>query len=141
MRKIKPPYINYMYLPTSLQELAHIISFLLYNTLKNMCVSGYPTVPNFLLTPPPSLLKNFLVRQYPTASQSAKAACDTGGTSMLVLFIEHSLDPSLKSTCMEPHMMLVLMTDVISEGSGEHVCSHNLSRVSLLTNKEDSIAK
>ena len=30
--------------------------------------------------------------------------------------------------------LLVLMTDVISEGSGEHVCLHNLVRVSL-TNK------
>ena len=26
--------------------------------------------------------------------------------------------------------MLELMTDVISEGSGEHVCLHNLARVS-----------
>ena len=112
MRKIEPPYIKYMYLPTCLQELAHIISFLLYNTLKIMCVSGYPTVPNFLLTPPPPpplplpfLLKNFPVRQYPTASQSAKATYDMGGgTSMLVLFLEHCLDQSMKSTCMEPHM-------------------------------------
>ena len=30
--------------------------------------------------------------------------------------------------------LLVLMKDVISEGSGEHVCLHNLVRVSL-TNK------
>ena len=30
--------------------------------------------------------------------------------------------------------LLVLMPDVISEGSGEHVCLHNLVRVSL-TNK------
>ena len=33
--------------------------------------------------------------------------------------------------------LLVLMTDVISEGSGEHVCLHNLVRVSL-TNKVSS---
>ena len=30
--------------------------------------------------------------------------------------------------------LLVLMTDVISEGSGEHVRLRNLARVSLLTN-------
>ena len=30
--------------------------------------------------------------------------------------------------------LLVLMTDVISEGSGEHVCLRNLAMVSLLTN-------
>ena len=49
-------------------------------------------------------------------------------------FLEHSSDPSMKSTCAEPHMSLVLMTDVISEDSGEHVCLQNLVRVSF-TNK------
>ena len=89
-----------------------------------------------LTRPPPSLLsilKEFLVRQYD------QAACDTEGTSKFLIlrvcsFLEHSSDPSMKSTCAEPHMSLVLMTDVISEGSGEHVCLHNLVRVSL-TNK------
>ena len=51
---------------------------------------------------------------------NTKSACDTDGTSMLVLFLEHSLDPSLKSTCPEPHMswykaLLVLITNVIIE--------------------------
>ena len=84
-------------------------------------------------TPYPPLpfkhFKGFPVRQY------VQAACDTEGTSIILIlcvcsFLEHSSDPSMKSTCAEPHMSLVLMTDVISEGSGEHVCLHNL-----LTNK------
>ena len=49
-------------------------------------------------------------------------------------FLEHCSDPSMKSTCAEPHMSSVLMTDVISADSGEHVCLHNLARVSF-TNK------
>ena len=66
-----------------------------------------------------SILKDFPVRQY------VQAACDTEGTSIILIlcvcsFLEHSSDPSMKSTCAEPHMSLVLMTDVISEGSGEH---------------------
>ena len=49
------------------------------------------------------------------------------------------VDPRMKSTCAEPHMswyqaLLVLMTDMISEGSGDHVRLCNLVRVSLLTN-------
>ena len=70
-----------------------------------------------------SILKDFPVRQY------VQAACDTEGTSIILIlcvcsFLEHSSDPSMKSTCAEPRMSLVLMTDVISEGSGEHcVCT------------------
>ena len=84
-----------------------------------------PTLPSLL-----SILKDFPVRQY------VQAACDTEGTSIILFlcvcsFLEHSSDPSMKSTCSEPHIRLVLMTDVISEGSGEHVCLHNLVRVSL----------
>ena len=37
--------------------------------------------------------------------------------------------------------LLVLMTDVISEGSGEHVCLHNLVRVSLTINEVSSQIK
>ena len=76
------------------------------------------------LTPPTllsllSILKDFPVRQY------VQAACDTEGTSIILIlcvcsFLEHSSDPSMKSTCAEPHMSLLLMTDVISQGSGEH---------------------
>ena len=68
-----------------------------------------------------------------------QTVCDMEGTSMLV-----QLGPNMKSTCPVPHMnwyqgispnsLLVLMTDVISEGSGEHVRLRNLARVSLLTN-------
>ena len=63
-------------------------------------------------------------------SESAQAA----GTSIILCvcsFLEHSSDPSMKSTCAEPQTLLVLTTDVISEGSGEHVRLHNLVRVSL----------
>ena len=86
------------------------------------------------MTPLPSILsilKDFPVRQY------AQATCDTEDTSIILCvcsFLEHSSDPSMKSTCAELHIRLVLMTDVISEGSGEYVCLHNLARVSL-TNK------
>ena len=85
-----------------------------------------PTLPSLL-----SILKDFPVWQY------VQAAFDTEGNSISLCvcsFLEHNSDPSMKSTCAEPHMMLELMTDVISEGSGEHVCLHNLVRVSL-TNK------
>ena len=78
-----------------------------------------PTLPSLL-----SILKDFPVRQYVQAGHFYHSNS----------FLEHSSDPSMKSTCAEPHMSLVLMTDVISGGSGEHVCLHNLVRVSL-TNK------
>ena len=70
-------------------------------------------------TPYPPLPFKHFVRQY------VQAACDTEGTSIILILcvcslLEHSSDPSMKSTCAEPHMSLVLMTDVISEGSGEH---------------------
>ena len=86
------------------------------------------------LTPLPSLLsilKDFPVWQY------AQAACDTDRISIILCmcsFLEHSSDPSMKSSCELVKTLLVVMTDVISEGSGEHVCLHNLVRVSL-TNK------
>ena len=58
---------------------------------------------------------------------------------MFVPFLEHSSVPSMKSTCARPHMswfqaLLILMTNVIREGSGVHVHLRNLVRVSLLTN-------
>ena len=85
--------------------------------------TGYPTDTPTL----PSILKDSPVRQY------AQAACNTEDTSIILCvcsFLEHSPDPSMKSSCAELHIRLILKTDVISEGSGEH----NLARVSL-TNK------
>ena len=82
-----------------------------------------PTLPSLL-----SILKDFPVRQY------VQAACDTESSSIILCvcsFLDHSSDPSMKSTCAEPNILLELMTDVISEGSGEHVCLHNLVSVSL----------
>ena len=105
----------------------------------NMCDSQVirltpPTLPSLL-----SILKDFQVRQY------VQVACDTEDTSNSIYiyiyiilcvcsFLEHCSDPSMKSTCAEPHMSSVLMTDVISADSGEHVILHNLVRVSF-TNK------
>ena len=66
------------------------------------------------------------------------------GTSIILIqcmcsFLERELGPeheiNLRGAPYElVKTLLVLMTDVISEGSGEHVCLHNLVRVSL-TNK------
>ena len=52
---------------------------------------------------------------------------------MLVIFLEHSSELSMKPTYAEPHMswhhaLLILMTDVINEGSGEYVHLRNLVR-------------
>ena len=59
------------------------------------------------LTPPtlPSLLSILRISQF--------GACDTEGTSIILIlcvcsFLEHSSDPSMKSTCAEPHMSLYL---------------------------------
>ena len=90
-----------------LQELArghHLIYITLPLTKGlNMCASQF-----IRLTPPPlpsllSILKDFPIRQY------VQAACDTEGTSIILIlcvcsFLEHSSDPSMKSTCAEPHM-------------------------------------
>ena len=54
-----------------------------------------PTLPSLL-----SILKDFPVRQY------VQAACDTEGNSISLCvcsFLEHSSDPSMKSTCAERH--------------------------------------
>ena len=80
---------------------------------------------------PLPILKDFPVWQY------AKAACDTEDTSIILretqLGPEH--DINLRGAPYElVKTLLVLMTDVISEGSGEHVCLHNFVSVSL-TNK------
>ena len=85
-----------------------------------------PTLPSLL-----SILKNFPIRQY------VLAACDTEGNSISLCvcsFLEHNSDPSMRAPYELVKTLLELMTDVISEGSGEHVCLHNLVRVSL-TNK------
>ena len=125
-----------VYLSTCLQELAHghhlifIHGTLPFNLRLKLSMCDSQVIR---LTPPPlpsllSILKDFPVPQY------AQAACDVHGGhfyhSMRVLFSWTQLGSSMKSTCAEPHMSLVLMTDVISEGSGEHVCLHNLVRVS-----------
>ena len=57
-------------------------------------------VCNSLSLPPPPL-RDFPVRQY------VQAACDTEGNSISLCvcsFHEHNSDPSMKSTCVEPHM-------------------------------------
>ena len=71
-----------------------------YLRLRYVWFSGYPTdTPT--LTSLLSILKDFPVRQY------AQAAWDTEGTSIILCvrsILEHSSDPSMKSTCAEPHM-------------------------------------
>ena len=79
----------------------------------------------------PSLISILRISQF--------GACDTEGTSIILIlcvcsFLEHSSDPEHEINLRGAPYELVLMTDVISEGSGEHVCLHNLVRVSL-TNK------
>ena len=124
------------FLPTCLQELTrdHHLIFI-HGTLPltlglNMCETDIPTLPSLL-----SILKDFAVRQY------VLAACDTKGTSITLCvcsFLEHSSDPHEIKWRGVPYelvkTLLEFMTDVISEGSGEHMCLHNLVRVSL-TNK------
>ena len=90
-----------IFLPTCLQELTrgHHLIFI-HGTLPqtkglNMYETDTPTLP------PPPLLKDFPVRQY------VQAACDTEGNSISLCvcsFLEHNSDPSMKSTCVEPHM-------------------------------------
>ena len=82
-----------IFLPTCLQELTrgHHLIFI-HGTLG--LNTDIPTLPF-------KHLKDFPVRQY------AQAACDTEGTSIILCvcsFREHSSDPSMKSTCAEPHM-------------------------------------
>ena len=85
-----------------------------------------PILPSLL-----SILKDYPVKQY------VQAVCDTEGNSISLsgtqLGPEHEIN--LRGAPYElVKTLLELMTDVISEGSGEHVCLHNLARVSL-TNK------
>ena len=87
-----------------------------------------PTLPSLL-----SILKDFPVQQYVQAGHFYHS------NSMRVLFSRTQLGPkheiNLRGAPYElVKTILVLMTDVISEGSGEHVCLHTLVRVSL-TNK------
>ena len=91
------------------------------------------------LTPPPLPFKHF--KGFPSSAICPSRVRHGGHfyhSIYIILcvcsFLEHRSDPSMKSTCAEPYMSLVLMTDVISEDSGEHVCLHNLVRVSF-TNK------
>ena len=86
-----------------------------------------PTLPSLL-----SILKDIPVQQY-------EAGHFYHSNSMRVLFSWTQLKPgheiNLRGAPYElVKTLLVLMTDVISEGSGEHVCLHNIVRVSL-TNK------
>ena len=106
-----------------------------YLRLKYVRFSGYPTDTPY----PPLPFKHF--KGFPSSAICPSRVRHRGHfyhSIYIILcvcsFLEHSSDPSMKSTCAEPHMSLVLMTDVISEDSGEHVCLHNLVRV-LFTNK------
>ena len=81
------------------------------------------TLPSLL-----TILKDFPVGNI--VSESAQAA-DTSIILCVCSFLEHSSDPSMKSTCAEPYTLLEITTDVISEGSGDHVRLCNLVRVSL----------
>ena len=70
-----------------------------------------------------------------------QAAFDTEGTSMLVqLGPEHEINLRGAPYELVPeyfiNSLLVVMTGVISIGSGEHVRLRNLTRVSLLTNTQ-----
>ena len=87
-----------------------------------------PTLPSLL-----SILKDIPVQQYVQAGHFYHS------NSMRVLFSWTQLGPeheiNLRRAPYElVKTLLILMTDVISEGSGEHVCLHNIVRVSL-TNK------
>ena len=93
------------------------------------------------LTPPPLPFKHF--KGYPSSAICPSRVRHGGhfyhSNSMRMLFTltqlgsEHEIN--LRGAPYElVKTLLVLMTDVISEGSGEHVCLHNLVRVSL-TNK------
>ena len=79
-----------------------------------MCETDIPTLPSLL-----SILKDFPVRQY------VQVACDTEGTSIILCvcsFLEQH-EINLRGAPYElVKNLLELMTDVISEGSGEHVC-------------------
>ena len=80
-----------------------------------------------------NILKDFPVQQYVQAGHFYHS------NSMRVLFSWTQLGPeheiNLRGAPYElVKTLLVLMTDVISEGSGEHVCLHSLVSVSL-TNK------
>ena len=95
-----------------------------------MCETDIPTPP-----PPPPPFKHF--KGFPS-SAICPSRVRHGGLfylSMRVLFSwtqhgpEHEI--SLRGAPYElVRTLLELMTDVISEGSGEHVCLHNLVRVS-----------
>ena len=81
-----------------------------------------PTLPSLL-----SILKDF-----PVSNMSKQ------GTSIILIlcvcsFLEHRPEHEINLRGAQYELvktLLVLMTDVISEGSGEHVCLHNLVRVS-----------
>ena len=103
--------------------------------LKYVWFSGYPTDTPTL----PSLLSIF--KGFPSSAicPSRVRHGEHFYHSMRVLFSWTQLGPeheiNLRGAPYElVKTLLVLMTDVISEGSGEHVCLHNLVRVSL-TNK------
>ena len=106
-----------------------------YLRLKYVWFSGYPTHTSYHPLP----FKHF--KGFPSSAICPSRVRHGGHfyhSIYIILFVcsflEHCSDPSMKSTCAEPHMSSVLMTDVISADSGEHVCLHNLVRVSF-TNK------
>ena len=101
--------------------------FFLYNTspeervnlrLKYVLFSGYPTDTPY----PPLPFKHFKGFSSSTICPSRVRHGGHFYHSIYIIlcvcsFLEHSLDPSMKSTCAEPHMSLVLMTDVSSIGA------------------------
>ena len=127
MREIKPPYsIFNIYRHACKNSHVAIIAFLFTVQLPltedlNMRDSQVirltpPTLPSLF-----SILKDFPVRQY------VQAACDTEGTSIILILCVCSFLPeheiNLRGAPNElVKTLLLLMTDVISEGSGEHVC-------------------
>ena len=99
-------YLIYTDMPARTRTWSSSHFYLRYITvnsrLKYVRFSGYPTdtpyppLPSLL-----SILKDFPVQEYVQAE----------GTSIILIrcvcsFLEHSLDPSMKSTCAEPHMSL-----------------------------------
>ena len=98
--------------------------------LKYVWFSGYPTDTPY----PPLPFKHF--KGFPS-SAICPSHVPYHSNSVRVLFCWTQLGPeyeiNLRRAPYEPvkTLLVLYMTDVISEGSGEHVCLHNLTRVPL----------
>ena len=124
---------KYSLLPTCLQELArgHHRYITVNLRLKYVWFSGYPTD-----TPYPPLpfkhFKGFSSAICPSRVRHGGHFCHS--KSMCVLCSWTQLGPEHEINLRGDELvktLLVLMTDVISKGSGEHVCLRNLVLVSL----------